>query len=297
MQDRTGAFRRIVRHLQERHLPSVPFAPDQHGKGLWEHVTRAQPHAWRHYSVEGDVSAPIRCIVLSDLHMGSHGGDLARLEAIAAEIMARRFDLLLLPGDFVNMQVFGGGRIRPEATAEVLAPLARAMPAVAVLGNHDAEYGVQRVAAALEGQRISVLFNQRKTVETAAGALDIVGLEDHRTGRRDAGRALAALDRPGRTLVLAHDPASFAEVPAGPIATVCGHTHGGQIRLPLLGAVVNASSAPLSWTHGHILDGGRSLIVSAGLGTSTLPLRFNCPPEIVEITIAPRERPQEVGAR
>ena len=74
-------------------------------------------------------------------------------------------------------------------------------------------------------------------------------------------------------------------MPRGLIATVSGHTHGGQIRLPFLGAIVNASSAPLRWTHGHVIEDERHLVVSAGLGTSGLPLRLNCPPEIVELVI------------
>jgi predicted MPP superfamily phosphohydrolase len=79
------------------------------------------------------------------------------------------------------------------------------------------------------------------------------------------------------------DPASFADVPKGPWVTVSGHTHGGQWRIPFWGPLVNASDAPLRWSHGHIIEGGRHLIVSAGLGTSGLPWRINCPPEIVEI--------------
>ena len=88
-------------------------------------------------------------------------------------------------------------------------------------------------------------------------------------------------------LVLAHDPASFAAVPRGLIATVSGHTHGGQIRLPFLGAVVNAKpGAPLRWTHGHVIEDERHLVVSAGAwNQQPASLRLNCPPEIVELVI------------
>jgi hypothetical protein len=240
---------------------------------------------WRRYRLKGEFSGTLSCVVLSDLHLGSHAGDLARLESIMREIGERYCDLLLLPGDFVNMQVFGGGRIRPEAIAEILSSLTRRIPAVAVLGNHDAEYGTQRVASALERHGIQVLFNDWCGIETAAGLIHVAGLEDHITGRPDVVRALSGIPSLANTLVLAHDPASFAAVPAGPIATVCGHTHGGQIRLPWIGALVNASDAPLSHTHGHIVEADRNLIVSAGLGTSGLPLRANCPPELVELTI------------
>ena len=268
-------------------LPQVPFDGTSHHKGLWEGLARASPHEWRSYRLNAPLDRALTCMVLSDLHVGSHAGDLDRVEAIVHEVMARRPGLLMLGGDYVNMQPFGGGRVRPEQIAEVLAPLVRAMPAVAVLGNHDAEYGTERVARALEERGIPVLFNEVRRIETEAGAVDVAGLEDHGTGRQDTAELFATLNRPARTLVLAHDPASFAAVPHGLIATVSGHTHGGQIRLPFFGAIVNASSAPLRWTHGHIVEGDRHLIVSAGLGTSGLPLRLNCPPEIVELVIEP----------
>jgi predicted MPP superfamily phosphohydrolase len=244
--------------------------------------------AWRRYGLAGNVSSTLTCIVLSDLHIGSHGGDLERLSGIVDEVLARRPGLVLLGGDYVNMQVFGGGRVRPEEIAEIPAPLARAAPVAAVLGNHDAEYGVSIVAETLEAVGIPVLLNAVQRLDTDSGMIDVAGLEDHRTGQQDTAGVFARLSDPSRTLVLAHDPASFAAVPAGPIVTVSGHTHGGHIRLPGLGAIVNASRAPLRWTHGHIIEGKRHLVVSAGLGTSVLPLRLNCPPEIAELVIEPR---------
>lgn len=285
---RGRGLKRSVSSLTSRFLPAVPFASDAPHKGFWEPFTAAQRHVWRSYRVKGEVAAPLICVVLSDLHLGSHAGDLARLERILREIGQRSCDLLLLPGDFVNMQLFGGGRIRPEAIASMFSILTRYIPAVAVLGNHDAEYGTRHVASALEGHGIQVLFNGWCEVETAAGRIHVAGLEDHTTGQPDVLRALSGIPRLGNTLVLGHDPACFAEVPVGPIATVCGHTHGGQLCLPWFGPLVNASDAPLAHTHGHISEGGRDLIVSAGLGTSGFPLRTYCPPELVELIIHPR---------
>lgn len=284
----SGAIARAFRRLKPSLLPPVPFAENAHGKGLLEFVTRAQPHVWRRYRLASEVEAPLTCVVLADLHVGSHAGDLDRLAAIVAEVRAGGPGLLLLGGDYVNMQFFGGGRVRPEEVAEILAPLARAVPTAAVLGNHDAEYGAAHVARTLEEQGIPVLCNALRTLATNAGDVDVVGLEDYRTGQRDVAGLLGSLRRPSRTLVLAHDPASFEDVPAGVIATVSGHTHGGQIRLPLVGAMVNASAAPLRWSLGHVVEKDRHLVVSAGLGTSGLPLRLNCPPEIVELLIEPR---------
>jgi predicted MPP superfamily phosphohydrolase len=287
MKDNTRGLRQVLRQVQAAFRPPAPFESAEPQKGWLEAIAAAQPHVWRRYRLRGRVRKLLTCVVMSDLHVGSHSGDLDRFERIVRELQSRDLDLLLLPGDFVNMQVFGGGRIPPEMIAEVLAPLVRQAPAVAVLGNHDAEYGNQHVASALEQVGIDVLANAAILVETAAGPVHVAGLEDHSTGSPNIRSALAGIPVSSATIILAHDPASFADIPEGPLVTVCGHTHGGQIRLPVLGTLVNASDAPMAWTHGHVTDGGRNLIVSAGLGTSILPLRISCPPEIVEILVDP----------
>jgi predicted MPP superfamily phosphohydrolase len=82
-----------------------------------------------------------------------------------------------------------------------------------------------------------------------------------------------------------HDPAHFAGVPVGPFLTLAGHTHGGQIRLPGIGVLTNSSAAPMHWTHGLVVEEGRYMIVTAGLGTSGLPLRIGVPPEFVVIDV------------
>ena len=66
---------------------------------------------------------------------------------------------------------------------------------------------------------------------------------------------------------------------------LCGHTHGGQIQLPLLGPLVNMSDAPLRWTYGHVVEGDCHLYVTSGLGTSVLPLRLGIPPEVVIVEV------------
>ena len=143
---------------------------------------RAQHHIWRSYQValpiQHKLRGTLRLAVLSDLHVGSHSDDIARLTRIVDEVGQRQFDILLLPGDFINMQIFGGGRVTPDRIAEVLAPLARRMPTFAVLGNHDAEYGLMYVEESLTSAGINVLHNKWSSCTTMAGDVCIVGLED-----------------------------------------------------------------------------------------------------------------------
>jgi len=282
--------RTALRKFRSRFGPTAPFASGLEHKGVWSAVARAQSHIWRNYQVtlptQDKLRGTLRLIVLSDLHVGSHSYDLDRISQIVEEVALKQFDILLLPGDFINMQVFGGGRIQPERIASVLEPLTQKVKTFAVLGNHDAEYGLEHVEQCLTSVGIQVLQNRWSRCVTNSGALYIVGLEDESTGAPDFETASKGTPNDAPLLVLAHDPASAMYLPDRAMLVVSGHTHGGQVRLPWFGPLINSSQAPLAWSQGHVRLGLRHLVVSAGLGTSILPFRFNCPPEILEIELA-----------
>lgn len=280
---------KLLRKSLSRFRPTTPFASGLEQKGLWTSVAKAQKHVWRNYRiplVAGHHSKrKLLFIVLSDLHIGSHSKDLERLSRIVDEVAQKKFDILLLPGDFMNMQIFGGGRIRPEQIASIIEPLARKLPTFAVLGNHDAEYGLEHVEQCLTSVGVQVLQNRWSRCDTNSGTIHIVGLEDESTGSPDFELASKGIPIDAPLLVLAHDPASAMRIPDRAMLIVSGHTHGGQVCLPWVGPVVNASNAPLAWSQGHIKLGLRHLVVSAGIGTSLLPFRYLCPPEIGEIEL------------
>jgi predicted MPP superfamily phosphohydrolase len=226
---------------------------------------------------------PLRIAFLSDLHVGSHTDDVTRYAAIAREVSAFLPDLVLLGGDYVNMQLLGGGRVPPHVIARILARMMGRHGRFAILGNHDYNYGELEVAAALRAHGIIVLDHDRGVFSFGKHVIDVVGLPDAHIVRPKVQALLASLapDRPA--IVLTHDPVWFKDVPPGPYLTLAGHTHGGQIKLPGLGVVTNASRAPLRWSHGLVVEGGRHLIVTAGLGTGGIPLRVGVPPEFVLI--------------
>jgi predicted MPP superfamily phosphohydrolase len=280
------------RPWSERLLRAVarpPFAEGQECKGWLERFSRAQPHVVRRHALAitgwPRLPRPLRIAFLSDLHAGSHAGDVARLSAIANEVAAEDADLVLFGGDYVNLQLLGGGRLAPRAIAGLLAPIAARHRCFAVLGNHDYTYGEQEVAAALRDSGITVLDHERATIDIGGHALDVVGLPDAHIVRPQLRPLLAGLTAERPTIVLTHDPVWFKDVPAGPFLTVAGHTHGGQIKLPLVGVLKNSSRAPLRWSHGLIVEDGRNLYVSAGLGTSAIPLRIGVPPEFAVLDV------------
>lgn len=271
-----------------RALTRPPYHDETGHKGWFERISRAQPHIVRvlALTIPGwpRAARPLRIAFLSDFHAGSHAGDVARLGAIVEQAATYTPDIVLYGGDFVNMQLFGGGRLSPDTIAAILARIHAPLGRFAVLGNHDYTYGAEAMAGALEAHGITVLNDARRTLSHDGHDFDLVGLPDARALTPEGLTQLASLTRP--TIVLVHDPFWFAHVPPGPHLTLAGHTHGGQVRFPLFGVLRNASRAPLRWSYGHIEEGGRHLYVTSGLGTSGVPLRIGVPPEFAIIDVS-----------
>lgn len=230
----------------------------------------------------------VKVVLIADLHVGAPHVSLAKVDEIVGRANAAAPDLVFLGGDYIA-HVLGGRAVTPEAIAQRLAALRARYGVFSVLGNHDhAGRQGDRMRRALQAAGIVVLENEARRVETADGAIWIVGIGDDYSGRARPRAAFGAVPM-GKTepvLVLAHDPGVFSEIPAGVAAIFAGHTHGGQVRFPVIGPVVNASRAPLRHTRGVIREQGKLMFVTAGVGTSVLPIRFNCVPEIAVLTIA-----------
>jgi predicted MPP superfamily phosphohydrolase len=276
-----------------RALVRPPFADPTGNKGWLAGLARAPRHVGRKLdlAIEGwpPTSRPIRIAFLSDFHTGSHTDDVPRLAEIVAEAARHAPDLALYGGDFVNMMPLGGGRVPPSTTAAVLAELDAPLGRFAVLGNHDRGFGEAEVTEALQDNGIAVLLDSVQEVSFEGAQIAIAGIHDARSDRAVARALLAGLRREQPTIILAHDPWWFTHLPDGPHLMLAGHTHGGQICLPGIGALHNASWAPLAWTYGLIEEGGRRLYVTSGLGCSNLPLRIGIAPEFVILDVRAAE--------
>jgi uncharacterized protein len=286
-------MRQITRHRSRgrlaRAITRPPFRDDLGDKGWLNRISRAPPHVVRHLRLKIDGwprwSRPMRIAFLSDFHTGSHSDDVARLGAIVAEVSSYVPDVVLLGGDYVNMQLIGGGRVPPSKIAAILSLLKAPLGCLAVLGNHDYIYGERAVADALERHNITVLAHECLTTQFQNHSIDIVGVPDARVARTEAFALLAGVLPNRPTIVLVHDPVWFAHVPPGPYLTLAGHTHGGQVRIPGIGIIRNASKAPLRWSHGLVQERGRYLYVTGGIGTSGVPLRWGVPPEYAVLDV------------
>ena len=232
----------------------------------------------------------LRIALVGDIHLGAPHVDLVKVDQVVAAVNAAAPDLVLLLGDYVSMMVLGRQRVSPEQLTPGLARLRAPYGVVAVLGNHDWWYDGPAVAAALEAAGIVVLENEARRIALPAGPLWIAGIADDMTRVPDVAGTLDAIPRGEPVVVAAHNPVSFLDVPPGPVITFAAHTHGGQVYLPLVGALVTPGRTPTRFAYGHIREGGRDLTVTAGIGTSILPIRFNMPPEIVIVRIEAEAR-------
>jgi predicted MPP superfamily phosphohydrolase len=217
----------------------------------------------------------LRVALVSDLHTGAPFVDLER---VIETVEGASPDLVALLGDYVDPTVTGGRRVHPRAVARRLAELTA--PSVAVLGNHDWDHTGHGMAEALREAGVSLLENSAMPVEVRGGALWVAGTADPSTRDARVGQAVADVPEGEPLIVLSHDPDLFPYVPARAALTLSGHTHGGQVDLPLVRGRVIPSRFGTRYKGGHVVEDGRHLFVGRGIGTSRHPVRLFARPEI-----------------
>ena len=226
---------------------------------------------------------PLRLVAMSDIHAGSAFIDAAKLDQIVERVATLQPDVIFLLGDYLAQDVLLGQPMAPEVVAQHLGRLRAPLGVYAVLGNHDWTYDGERVWRALEQVGIVVLEN--RAVPLPGLSIWVAGLADDTTRKPDPERAFAAIPDDAAVIALAHDPALFSETAPRAALTLAGHTHGGQVALPLIGPLYIPTRAPLRYAYGHIREGGADLYVTSGIGTTVIPVRFNMPPEVAVITL------------
>lgn len=239
---------------------------------------------------------PLRIVALSDLHAMQPWMPVSRIERIVERANALAPDLIVLLGDYVaGMQRFRYDTVPIADWAKALGALRAPLGVYSVLGNHDWWEDAKGVRAGLENAGIAVLENEAVKLSKDGRRFWLAGLGDQLAMRQRAGGFRGVDDLPATmaqisgdddpAILLAHEPDVFVRVPARVTLTLSGHTHGGQVLLPFVGRPVVPSRFGERFAYGHIVEGGRHLIVSSGLGLSGLPFRFMVPPEIAAITL------------
>jgi predicted MPP superfamily phosphohydrolase len=224
-----------------------------------------------HHRVHWPLGRAVRVAQLTDIHVGLSTPSRT-LEEAAALTRAARPDLVVLTGDYVNHSL---------DHLEGLDRFVRSLPGpiVATLGNHDYWSGAEPIVATLRAAGACVLRNESEVLRLRGVHLPVVGVDDSTTQHHDVPRALAAVSAPA--LVLTHNPRIAGGIAAGGRARLimCGHTHAGQVAVPLLTPMAFRASGMRHFA-GRYTEGAATIYVSAGLGHSTLRLGRTARPEV-----------------
>lgn len=242
--------------------------------------------------------APLTIAAISDMHIGGPHVDAARMGRIVRSINELRPELVVLLGDYVNGHAPEAERT-PAENQEIiggiatLAALNARYGAVAVIGNHDSWYGRGPVTTALQDAGVAALWNRHIVIRRSGGPIVVAGIADAWTGNPDFAATLDGVSSNTDTIILGHNPDNFADMPDGPALMIAGHSHCGQVTLPLIGRPASVVRNRAYECH-LAEEKGRSLYTTGGIGTSFVPVRFLTPPEIALITIrssAPNTEP------
>jgi uncharacterized protein len=233
--------------------------------------------------------AGLKVAVASDWHFTKRAlwrvMTVERARSIVQDINAAQPDVILLPGDLIADRDYqpDAAATPEDEIAQVLGELKAPLGVYAVLGNHDWWHDGPKMTAALQRHGITVLENDAVPLKNTK--LWVAGIGDDYTEHSHPAQAVAKLPAGAQALVIMHDPASMKAMPPVRGLVVAGHTHGGQVYLPGIGAPVVPGAAPRSWAYGWVEHGDNTMYVTSGLGVSIFPIRFNMRPEWVMFTM------------
>lgn len=224
--------------------------------------------------------AEIRVLHMTDLHIGRPDMDAERLRRIVEQANGLGPDLIVLTGDYFGGKLFDRAGMRLDEALALLADLYAPLGVFAVSGNHDQAYWTPKVLG--RQPRPALLTNSSLDI----GPLVLVGLNSVTNGA-DYARAMAGIGKDRPILLIRHEGDHMAYVPRppNPALVLAGHTHGGQVVLPLIGSIGDHWSGRPHCRRGLCQLGDWRVYVSSGIGTSVLPIRYGVPPELVLLTL------------
>lgn len=241
----------------------------------------------------------VRIAFISDIHVDGAHMRPERVRDIAEAVSLLAPDVIVLGGDYIGG--LGGksqyrwtargrrsdaGIVRDEAALRNLAGLHAWYGVFAVIGNHDCWWDCERMRALLDASGIVVLSNEARRIDREGAApFWIAGLADKQTQNPNFAAAAAGVPAGAAVFAVMHNPRLF-DLPNNRFAIqFAGHTHGGQVRFPLFGAPLRMSRHSELAASGVMIEGGRILFVSRGLGEVGLPVRFGAPPQIMLVEL------------
>ena len=243
----------------------------------------------------------LRICVIADIHACEPWMSARHIRNMALMANSLQPDLTVILGDFYAGHNFVTGPVMAENWGESLSVLRAKLGVYAILGNHDMWHGplpdmpadnAESIRVALKAANIRLLENEALRLVHEDKPFWLLGLADQIAYHIGRGRFHGLDDLHGTmkqvtddapALLLAHEPFIFPRVPQRIALTLCGHTHGGQISLPIIGPALVQYGRSFKHIYGYVKENGREMIISGGLGTSIVPVRLGRPPEILDL--------------
>lgn len=241
----------------------------------------------------------LKIVLISDIHGGSRGATAEKIRQIVRRTNEQNADLVVLLGDYVSENYDSEYSLKmPMAEiADNLRGLKAKYGVFAVLGNHDGFYGDEDVRAQLNRIGYRVLENDIVFIEKDNQKLRVLGIKDQLKIKDWYGFSgelkgiVEKNEQSGDLIALEHSPDILPVITGASSISkdlkliLAGHTHGGQIRFPVIGSPIVSSGYGQKYAFGHVKDNNVDMFVTSGIGESILPLRFLVPPEIAVLKI------------
>ena len=230
---------------------------------------------------------PVKIALRADFHAGKFFYDGWRMKKIVELVNKEKPDIVFLLGDFFNRYSYN--TVMPyEKMAAYLSQIEAPLGKFAITGNHDTVLGAEEIARALSPAGVKFLRNSSAKVESRFGDFYVAGIPDLGTDAFNLEKAFENVPEGEPCIFLTHDPSVFPALPKKAAATFAGHTHGGQFRLPYYGPILKSFvSLYRDFSSDGLFINHRDdpLFITRGVGTSSIPARLFCTPQIDIITI------------
>lgn len=226
-----------------------------------------------------------KIVAISDIHGGSNDVTEAKLRELVSTANAQNPDLIVLLGDYISEQRRNKKELRMpvETIADNLRGFQAKYGVFAVIGNHDHWHNQSKITREFEQVGIKVLENEIEPIQVGDETVNVWGIEDYWKRHRVPTDVLENIDNKENIIAMTHNPDSLLKTPDVITLMLAGHSHGGQVNLPVLGVIHHVTDP--RFTAGEVEADGKKVFVTTGIGCSGPQIRFRVPPEIAVITL------------
>jgi len=227
----------------------------------------------------------LKIVAISDIHGGSNNVTEERLRELVTKANEQKPDIIVLLGDYVSQidGIHSDLKMPVETIANNLRGFEAKYGVYGVIGNHDWWYDEKSVRAEFERIGVKILENHVHELTIGNESVWLWGIEDYWKRRQVPVSALETITKKQNIIAVTHNPDSMLKAPVGFAIMIAGHSHGGQANFPFYGRHPFVNDP--RFMAGEAVADGKHVFVTAGIGTSVLPLRFRVPPEISVITL------------